>query len=67
MRSLYLEVFFRNGRAMTFRYFDTAICAVKSLVGGVVSNISIIARSENTPSLHMKSRSSVAMHCDEIL
>ena len=67
MRSLYLEVFFRNCRPMTHRYFVTAICAVKSLLGALVTHISINAGSEITQSLHMKSRTSVAMQCDKIL
>ena len=67
MWSLYLEVFVRHCRDMTLRYFDTAICAVKHLVDGVVTKKSISAGSEITPSLHMKSRPSVAMQCDEIL
>ena len=62
-----IKVFFRNVNAMTRRYFGTAIYAVNSLVFEVVTNKSIHAGSEITSSLHMKSRPSVVMQCDETL
>ena len=67
MRSLYLEVFFRNCHAMTLRCIDTAPCAIRGWVATVHVNIkSITAGSEMTP-LHMKSRRSIAIQCDKML
>ena len=58
----YLEVFFRNFRVPTERYFFTAILATYARV---TFNI-IGAGSEIIPPLHSKSRPSFAIQCDEI-
>ena len=67
MRSLYLEVFFRNCHAMTLRCIDTAISAVRGWVARVRVNIKFIAAGSEMTPLHMKSRHSIAIQGDKCL
>ena len=70
MRSLYLEVFFRNFRGSTESCFCTALVAVwdRETVGvSSGSYFFIDAGSEITPPLHMTSCPPIAMQCVEIL